>query len=173
VRSKLPVAVVVTLALLAGCVVNAAAATKESIVIKGATVTSAKKGRPCAISFTLTNEAGSTIWITEVSSPFSNTYMMDKDANMTLKSSRMLAVASIKVKVGHSVTFSLHGQGAMLGSILKTFKAGTTVPLEVGWHSKSRPLTTLLPFTARVVKAPTKLYFGESSNGSMPGMDMG
>jgi copper(I)-binding protein len=165
--------IVLLFALFAGSAVNAGAATKESIVIKAATITAAKKGRPCAISFTLSNEAGSTISITEVSSPFSNMYMMDKDANMTLKSSRMVAVASIKVKVGHSVTFSLHGLGAMLGSILKTFKVGTSVPLEVGWHSKSHPLTTLIPFSALVVKAPPKLYFGGSSNGSMPGMDMG
>ena len=161
------------LVILMGPVTAVGASTGESIAVKHATVTLAKKGHPSAVSFTLTNEAGSTIWITEVSSPLSTSGMIDYDPDMTVKASHMIAVSSIKVRVGHTVTFSLQGQGAMLGSISKTLKAGTRIRIVLGWHSKTSSSTTQFTFRALVVKAPQKIYFGGSSNGSMPGMNMG
>ena len=154
-------------------VASAGASAKPSLVIKGATVTSAKKGHATAVSLTLTNETSTTVWITSVTSSFSPTYMMDYDANMLKRSSDMVAVSSIKVKEGRSVTLSLHGEGAMLGSLSRALKVGSEIPLVLGWHSKSRPITAHLNFLARVVKGPKKLYFGGSANGSMPGMNMG
>jgi copper(I)-binding protein len=99
-------------------------------------------------------------------------YMLDYDSNMTKSGSHMVAASSIKVKSGHSLTLGLKGEGAMLGSLSKALKVGSEVPLTLGWHSKSKPITTLQGFNARVVKGPKKIYFGGSPNGSMPGMDM-
>jgi hypothetical protein len=100
-------------------------------------------------------------------------YMMDYDVDMLNRSSDMVAISSIKLKAGHFITLSLKGEGAMLGSLSRALKAGTEIPLVLGWHSKSRPITARLTFLARVVKGPKKLYFGGSANGSMPGMNMG
>ena len=161
------------LALCLGPVPSAGASTGHSIVIKRATVTAAKKGRPSAVRFTLTNDLRSTIWITSVSSPLSSSDMIDFDPNMKVKASHMVAAAYVKVRVGHTVTFSFEGQGAMLGSLSKTLRAGTVIPLTLAWHSKARPNTVYRVFSALVVKTREKIYFGGASNGSMPGMNMG
>jgi copper(I)-binding protein len=159
--------------LVVGNVATAGASTKTPLLVKGATVTSAKKGHATAVSLTLTNETSATVWITSVTSSLSSSYMMDYDANMMNRSSDMVAVSSIKVKGGHSVTLSLQGEGAMLGSLSRALKVGTEIPLVLGWHSKSRPITVHLDFVARVVKGPKRLYFDGAANGSMPGMNMG
>lgn len=172
-RVKLRVVLALLLAIVVGPLAAVGASTGESIAVKHATVTLAKKGHPSAVSFTLTNQAGSTIWITEVSSPLSTMGMIDYDPDMTVKASHMISVSSIKVRAGHTVTFSLQGRGAMLGAISKNLKTGTRIRIVLGWHSKASPATTQFTFRALVVKAPQKIYFGGSSSGSMPGMNMG
>jgi copper(I)-binding protein len=159
--------------LLVSLVASAGAAAKPSLVIKGATVTSAKKGHATAVSMIVTNETSATVWITSVTSSLSSMYMMDYDVDMLNRSSDMVAISSIKLKAGHFITLSLKGEGAMLGSLSRALKVGAEIPLVLGWHSRSRPITMRLDFLARVVKGPKKLYFGGSANGSMPGMNMG
>jgi copper(I)-binding protein len=173
VRYKFGFVVPLLFTFLLGAASSTGASTVESIGIKHVTVTAAKKGHPAAVCFTLTNKSGSTIWVTSVSSPLSPTDMIDYDANMMVSSSHMVATPSVKVRVGHSIVFSLRGQGAMLGSISKTLRVGTLIPLSLGWHSKTQPLPSHFTFSALVVKARKKIYFGRSSDGSMPGMNMG
>ena len=146
------------------------ASNASKVVVTHATVTTAKKGYPSAIFFELSNNTSAKIWLTFVSSPLSPSDMIDYDKNMTVKSSKMIAESSIKVLAGHSLTLSFRGQGAMLGSISQNFKAGSTVPLTLGWHSKAHPLTTLVTFSALVVKPAKKIYFGTMSAVSMLGM---
>lgn len=145
----------------------------HSIVIEHATVTTAKKDRASAVRFTLTNDLRSTIWITSVSSPLAASDMIDFDPNMKVKTSHMVAAAYVKVGVGDTITFSFEGQGAMLGSLSRALRAGNTIPLTLGWHSKAHPSTVYRVFSALVVKPSQKIYFGGASNGSMPGMNMG
>jgi copper(I)-binding protein len=141
--------------------------------VKHVTVTTAKKGQPSAVTFTLSNQGGPTMWVTAVSSPVSQTAMMDYDANMALPASHMVATRSVKVRAGESVVFSYQGQGAMLGSVTKTLKAGSHIKISFAWHSSAYPITRYQTLEALVVKAKHKIYFGRSSNGSMPGMNMG
>lgn len=141
--------------------------------VKHVTVTTAKKGGPSAITFTLTNLKGPAMWVTSVSSPLSNTAMMDYDANMHLPASHMVATISVKVRPGQTVVFSYQGQGAMLGSVSKTLQVGSHVTISFAWHSSSYPITQHETLKALVVKAKPKIYFGGSSGGSMPGMNMG
>lgn len=146
---------------------------KQEFAFKRVTVTVAKKGRPSAVAFTLTNEKGPTMWVTSVTSGVSSSAMMDYDANMKLPSSHMIATTSVKVRPGQTVVFSYVGQGAMLGPVAKSLKAGTFVTITVAWHSSAYPITHYQKVQALVVKTKHKIYFGGSSNGSMPGMDMG
>lgn len=141
----------------------------NSIVIKDATLTTADKGGPSAISLKLTNTSDVTIWITSVSSPLAPSDMIDYDANMTVKSSDMIVDSKIKVRAGHTVALGWHGQGAMLGSISKNFRKGMKVPLTITWRTTSISRTRHLTFEAVVVKPSKTIYFG----GSMSGMSMG
>jgi copper(I)-binding protein len=141
--------------------------------VRHPTVTTAKKGQPSAVTFTLTNKGGPTMWVTAVSSPLSRSAMMDYDANMMLPASHMVVTRSVKVRPGESVVFSYQGQGAMLGSVTKTLKAGSLVKISFAWHSSAYPITRNQTLEALVVKAKHKIYFGRSSSGSMPGMNMG
>jgi len=152
---------------------SAAAASKPTIHVTNATVTSARKGHSSAISLQLTNNTGSTIWITSVTSPLSPMDMIDYDANMTEANSHMVGVAYIKVRSGRSISLSLRGEGAMLGALTTAFKVGSTVPLVLAWHTKASSDPRHLDVTALVIKGPKRLYFGGSANGSMPGMNMG
>jgi copper(I)-binding protein len=156
-----------------GATGSSGASNAAKVVISHATVTTAKKGRSSAISFELSNTTKAEIWLTFVSSPLSPSDMIDYDKNMTVKSSHMIVEPFITVLAGHSVTLSFRGQGAMLGSISKNFKVRTMIPLTLGWHSKAHPLTTLVAFSALVVKPARKIYFGSMSNGSTSGMSMG
>lgn len=171
-RNKLSLALTLTLIVALGATGVSAASNVAKVVVTHATVTTAKKGHSSAISFELSNNTAAKIWLTFVSSPLSPSDMIDYDKNMTAKSSHMIAEPSIKVLAGHTLTLSFRGQGAMLGSISQNFKVGSTVPLTLGWHSTAHPLTTLVTFSALVVKPAKKIYFG-SSNGSMAGMQMG
>ncbi len=173
VRNGLRLVAPLLLALGLGPAASAGAATSHSIVIQHATVTTAKKGRASAVRFTLTNDLRSTIWITSVSSPLASSDMIDFDPNMKVKTSHMVAAAYVEVRVGHTVTFSFEGQGAMLGSLHHALSAGATIPLTLGWHSTAHPSTVYRVFSALVVKPSQKIYFGGASNGSMPGMNMG
>ncbi|MGD0054840.1 MAG: copper chaperone PCu(A)C [Acidimicrobiales bacterium] len=171
-RIKLGVSLLVVLATLVatGPIVSAATRT---IQVKDATVTSARRGHASAISLDIINETGSTVWITSVTSPLSPMDMIDYDANLTKANTHMVGVAYLKVRTGRSLRLSLRGEGAMLGAVTAAFKVGSTVPLVLGWHSKSQGATRHLDVTALVVKGPKKLYFGGSPDGSMPGMNMG
>jgi copper(I)-binding protein len=170
VQNKLSLALAVTLMMALGATGVSGASNASKVVVTHATVTTAKKGHSSAISFELSNNTSAKIWLTFVSSPLSPWEMIDYDKNMTVKSSQMIAESSIKVLAGHALTLSFRGQGAMLGSISQNFKAGSTVPLTLGWHSKAHPLTTLVTFSALVVKPAKKIYFGTMSAGSMKGM---
>jgi copper(I)-binding protein len=173
VRTKLGVAVSVVLVALLSAPFLAGATTIQKFGVKHVTVTTAKKGSPSAITFTLTNFKGPAMWVTSVSSPLSNSAMMDYDANMTLPTSHMVATHSVKVRSGQAVVFSYEGQGAMLGSVSKALKVGGHITISFAWHSSAYPLPHHQNLTALVVKAKPKIYFGRSSNGSMPGMNMG
>jgi copper(I)-binding protein len=170
VQNKLSLALAVTLMMALGATGVSGASNASKVMVTHATLTTAKKGHSSAISFELSNNTSAKIWLTFVSSPLSPWEMIDYDKNMTVKSSQMIAESSIKVLAGHSLTLSFRGQGAMLGSISQNFKAGSTVPLTLGWHSKAHPLTTLVTFSALVVKPAKKIYFGTMSAGSMKGM---
>jgi copper(I)-binding protein len=173
VRTKLGIGVSVVLVVLLYASFSAGATMNQKFAVKNVTVTTAKKGSPSAITFTLQNIKGPTAWVTSVSSPLSNTAMMDYDANMTLPASHMIATHSVKVRSGKSVVFSYEGQGAMLGSVSRTLKAGAHITISFEWHSSAYPETQNKTLEALVVKAKHKIYFGRSSSGSMPGMNMG
>jgi copper(I)-binding protein len=145
------------------------ASTSSPIVIKDATLTTANKGDPSAISLKLTNTSDVTIWITSVSSPLAPSDMIDYDTNMTSKSSDMLVDSKIKVRAGHTIALGWHGEGAMLGSISEKFRKGMKVPLTIAWHTASNSFTRHVTFEAVVVKPSQTIYFGSS----MSGMDMG
>jgi copper(I)-binding protein len=173
VRTKLGVGISVVLVLLLTAPFSVGATMHQKFGVKHVTVTTAKKGSPSAITFTLTNFKGPPMWVTSVSSPLSNSAMMDYDANMTLPSSHMVATHAVKVRSGASVVFSYEGQGAMLGSVSKALKAGGHITISFAWHSSAYPVTQNETLEALVVKAKHKIYFGRSSSGSMPGMNMG
>ncbi len=173
VRNNFSLALTFTLMITLGAAGVSGASNASKVVVTNATVTTAKKGHSSAISFVLSNNTLAKIWLTFVSSPLSPSDMIDYDRNMTVKSSQMIAEPSIKVFAGHSLTLSFRGQGAMLGSITQNFKVGSTVSLTLGWHSSAHPLTTLVTFSAVVVKPAKKIYFGTMSAGSMQGMQMG
>lgn len=139
------------------------------IVVKDATLTAAHKGGLSAISLKLTNTSDVTIWITSVTSPLAPSDMIDYDTNMTEKSSDMLVDSKIKVRAGHTLALGWHGQGAMLGSITKSFRKGLKVPLTITWHTTAHSQARHVTFEAVVVKPYTTIYFGSS----MSGMDMG
>jgi copper(I)-binding protein len=167
IKVHLGVGLIVMATLMASAVSGATGV--SSIVIKDATLTAAHKGAPSAISLKLTNTSDVTIWITSVSSPLSPSDMIDYDTNMTVKSSDMLVDSKIKVRAGHTISLGWHGQGAMLGSVAKSFRKGMKVPLTIAWHTTSNSVSQHLSFEAVVVKPSTTIYFGSS----MSGMDMG
>jgi copper(I)-binding protein len=173
VRTKLGVAVSVVLVLLLTAPFTAGATMYQKFGVKHVTVTTAKKGSPSAITFTLTNFKGPTMYVTSVSSPLSNSAMMDYDANMLLPTSHMVATPSVKVHSGQSVKFSYEGQGAMLGSVSKRLTVGSHIMISFNWHSSAYPGNQNQTLTALVVKAKPTIYFGRSNTGSMPGMNMG
>ena len=172
-RTKLFVAVSLLFAFVFGQTSWAGATASQAFAFKHVTVSAARRGKPSAVSFILTNKRGPAMWVTAVTSPLSNSAMMDYDANMTLSSSHMVATPSVEVRSGKSVVFSYEGQGAMLGSVSKTLKVGSLVKITVAWHSSAYPITQYQTVQALVVKAKPKIYFGGSSDGSMPGMNMG
>ena len=154
----------------AGQLTRVTSATHSSgILVKGATLTAAGVGGSTAISLSLTNNQGTKILLTDISSPIASSSMIFYDANMCQGNNAMMPLQNIAVSSGNTQLLGYKYQGATLSGLSRTLKIGEKDPLTVEWTDADGVPQTL-QVLANVVAPPKGLDLSTTKMAAMPGM---
>jgi len=154
----------------AGQLTRVTSATHSSgILVKGATLTAARVGGSTAISLSLTNNQGTKILLTDISSPIASSSMIFYDANMCQGNNAMMPLQNIAVSSGNTQLLGYKYQGATLSGLSRTLKIGEKDPLTVEWTDADGVPQTL-QVLANVVAPPKGLDLSTTKMAAMPGM---
>jgi len=154
----------------AGQLTRVTSATHSSgILVKGATLTAAIVGGSTAISLSLTNNQGTKILLTDISSPIASSSMIFYDANMCQGNNAMMPLQNIAVSSGNTQLLGYKYQGATLSGLSRTLKIGEKDPLTVEWTDADGVPQTL-QVLANVVAPPKGLDLSTTKMAAMPGM---
>lgn len=154
----------------AGQLTRVTSATHSSgILVKGATLTAAGVGGSTAISLSLTNNQGTKILLTDISSPIASSSLIFYDANMCQGNNAMMPLQNIAVSSGNTQLLGYKYQGATLSGLSRTLKIGEKDPLTVEWTDADGVPQTL-QVLANVVAPPKGLDLSTTKMAAMPGM---
>jgi len=137
--------------------------------VKGATLTAARVGGSTAISLSLTNNQGTKILLTDISSPIASSSLIFYDANMCQGNNAMMPLQNIAVSSGNTQLLGYKYQGATLSGLSRTLKIGEKDPLTVEWTDADGVPQTL-QVLANVVAPPKGLDLSTTKMAAMPGM---
>jgi copper(I)-binding protein len=125
------------------------------------TVTAAKFSGNSAVSMTIENISNGPISLLSVTSPDTQSSMIDYDTNMCQGNHAMMMLANIFISSGHTQKLGYKYQGAMLRHMKMKTVSGESIPVVITWTNfKSAHTVTI---HAKVVDPPRHLDFGMSS----------
>ena len=140
-----------------------ASAGSRGLAVSHVTVTAATARGDSAVVMSLTNDTSGPISLISVTSPRSQSSMIDYDTNMCQGNHAMMMLANILISGGLTQKLGYSYQGAMLRELKVPLVKGQSIPLVIRWSNfqKSRVMTV----EAKVVAPPRYLNFGMSSMG--------